>query len=140
MENNRYGHHLFRDCVVIGRGGKPIVSTRQLDSYGGGNFSFDCIYITGPRLMIPHPHRHAFDQYLCFASSNPEDPHDFDAAIEICLGEEQEKHIIDSPTIVHISPGLDHGPLDFVRVDKPVLFVDVAITGKYERMEDRGDE
>jgi hypothetical protein len=139
MTDSRYGHHLFRECVVIGRGGKPIVSTRHLESYGGGNFSFDCIYITGPRLMIPHPHRHEFDQYLCFASSNPDDPHDFDAEIEMSLGEEQEKHIIASPTIAHIPPGLDHGPLDFVRVGKPVLFVDVAITGKYARVGEEED-
>ena len=139
MGDSRYGDHLFRECVVIGRGGKPIVSTRQLDSYGGGNFSFDCIFITGPRLMIPHPHRHKFDQYLCFASSNPEDTQDFDAEIEISLGEEQEKHIINSPTIAHVPPGLDHGPLDFVRVSKPVLFIDVAIIGKYERVEEEKD-
>ncbi len=139
MASNKYGHHLFRECVTIGRQGKPVMSTRQLESYGGGNFSFDCIYITGPRLMIPQPHSHEFDQYLCFASSNPDDPYDFDAEIEMSLGEEQEKQIINSPTIAHIPPGLAHGPLDFVRVDKPVLFVDVAITGKYSRVGETGD-
>ena len=136
MAETKYGHHLTRECVTKGRRGKLVTSTRHLESFGGGNYSLDVIYISSPRIMIPEPHKHEFDQYLCFASANPDDPNDFDAEIELSLGEEQEKHIINSPTVAHVSAGLSHGPLNFARVNKPVLFVDVAITGKYTRIGD----
>ena len=44
-----------------------------------------------------------------------------------------EKHIIDSPTVVHVAAGLIHGPVVWVSVDRPILFVDVAATNEYQR-------
>ena len=58
----------------------------------------------------------------------------FDAEIELSLGEEQEKQIITSPTAAYIQAGLHHCPVNFAKVNKPVLFVDVAIIGKYSRI------
>jgi hypothetical protein len=84
--------------------------------------------------MITQSHQHEFDQYLCFFSLNPDDPNEFEAEIELSLGEELEKQIITTPTIAHVPAGLPHGPLHFVRVDKPMLFLDIAITGKYSRI------
>ena len=134
MTMNTYGHYLLRECVVMGKKGRPIVSTREAKSFGGGNFSFECIFIPSPRLMITQSHQHEFDQYLCFCSANPDDPYEFDAEIELSLGEELEKQIITTPTIAHVPATLPHGPLNFLRVDKPMLFVDIALTGKYSRI------
>jgi hypothetical protein len=134
MAENKYGHHLLRNCVVMGKKGRLIVSTRDAESFGGGNFSLECIYIPSPRIMTSQSHQHGFDQYLCFCSSNPDDPNDFEAEIALSLGEELEKQIITTPSIAHIPSGLHHGPLEFVRVDKPVLFIDIAITGEYSRV------
>lgn len=135
MAETKYGKYLTRDCVVPSkRGDIKILSTRDLDSFGGGNLSFECIYMTSPRLMITQPHQHDFPQYLCFSSSNPDDATDFDAEIEISLGEEGEKHIINSPAVVYVPAGLHHGPLNFAKVNKPVLFVDIAMSGKYSRI------
>jgi hypothetical protein len=111
-----------------------VTSTRHLEKFGGGHLSIDSIYITRPHLMISQPHKHEFPQYLSFFSASPASPKDFDAEIEITLGEEQEKHVIKSPTAAYIPAGLMHGPLNFVKVNKPVLFIDVAVTGKYSRV------
>ena len=139
MSENKYAHHVAKDIVVMGKKGRPIVSTRHLEGFGDGNMSFECIHIPSPRLMISQPHKHEFGQYLCFCSGNPDDPYEFDARVEISLGEEQEKQIIDKPAMVHVPAGLSHGPLNFVRVDKPILFVDMSITGKYKRVGDTPD-
>jgi hypothetical protein len=120
-------------------GGASITSTRHLDDFGGGHFSIDCIYLSSPRLMITQPHQHEFPQYLHFFSTNPDDSSDFDAEIEITLGEEAEKHIITQPTAVYIPAKTLHGPLNFARITKPVLFVDIAVTGKYSRIGDTPD-
>ena len=122
--------NLFRPSMDAER---QMVSTRHLDDFVGKNFSLDCAFRTKPLLMIPKPHKHKFDQYICFLSANEDDVTDFDAEIEFTLGDEREKQVITSPTIAFIPAGMAHGPLNFVRVTKPVLFLDVAITHKYER-------
>ncbi len=94
----------------------------------------DSIYITTPRVINDRNHKHDFAQYLCFFSSNPQDVKDFDAEIELALGEEQEKQIITSPTVAYIAAGLYHGPLSVTRLNKPILFIDVAMTGRYTRV------
>lgn len=135
MADTKYGRYLTKDCVIPSKKtGLPMMSTRQLESFGAGDFSIDCVYITSPRLMVDKRHRHGFAQYLCFFSSNAQNASDFDADVEICLGEEEEKHLISSPTIVYIEAGLFHGPVNFARVGKPVLFIDIAMVGKYSRV------
>ena len=114
--------------------GAHITSTRHLKDFGGGHLSIDSIFITSPHLMITQPHTHKFAQYLSFFSANPNDNRDFDAEIEITLGEEQEKHIITRPTSVYVPAGLPHGPLNFKVINKPVLFVDIAQSNKYYRV------
>jgi hypothetical protein len=112
-----------------------VTSTRHLgDKWGGGHLSIDTIYVTHPHVMISQPHKHEFPQYLSFFSANPKDAKDFDAEIEITLGEEQEKHIIKSPSSVYVPIGLLHGPINFAKINKPLLFIDIAVTGKYSRV------
>jgi hypothetical protein len=131
----KYDKYLVNNCVIPSKvSDQLMMSTRQMESFGEGNFSIDCIYVTSPRLMIEKPHQHGFAQYLCFFSANPNDASDFDGEVEISLGEEEEKHIIASPTVAYIATGLFHGPLNFARIGKPILFIDIAMTGRYSRV------
>ena len=141
MAKTKYDKYLTTECVKPNkkREGSFITSTRELESFGGGELSIDCIFITTPHLMISQPHKHEFPQYLNFFSGNPDDPKELDAEIEVSLGEEEEKHIITSPTSVYIPAGLHHGPINFARVTKPFLFLDIAVTGKYSRVGDTPD-
>jgi hypothetical protein len=136
MARGKYDKYLTAEVVeeVEKRPGAFVSSTRHLEKFGGGHLSIDCIYVTRPHLMISQPHKHEFPQYLSFFSANPDDARDFDAEIEMCLGEEREKHVITRPTSAYIPAGLLHGPLNFVKINKPVLFVDVAMAGKYSRV------
>jgi hypothetical protein len=112
-----------------------VMSTRHLEGkWGGGHLSIDTIYVAHPHVMISQPHVHEFPQYLSFFSSNPRDATDFDAEIEVYLGEEQEKHIIKLPSSVYVPAGLPHGPIKFAKINKPLLFIDIAVTGKYSRV------
>lgn len=136
MAGNKYDKNFSTDCVKSDSNKErgSIVSTRHLETWGGGHLSVDTVFITSPHKMISQPHKHEFPQYLHFFSANPNDATDFDAEIEMSLGEEQEKHIITQPTVVYVPAGLDHGPVNFARIDKPVLFIDVAVTGSYTRV------
>lgn len=66
--------------------------------------------------MEQAPHSHDFDQLLCFMGTNPKNLKAFNAEIHFSLGEECEKHIITTPTIVYLKKGQIHCPLDYVKV------------------------
>jgi hypothetical protein len=112
-------------------------STRHLKGFGGGHLSIEAIFITQPFMMVSQPHQHDFPQYLYFFSANPGDQRIFDAEIEITLGEDEvhgEKHIITQPTSLYIPAGLFHGPLNFRVINKPMLFIDIAVASEYKRV------
>ena len=84
-------------------------------------------------VMDSVPHSHDYDEFLAFFGSNAKDVFDFDAEIEVLVGEEGEKHIIDKATVFYIPKGFWHCPLDIKRIGKPVLFVHSTIAPKYEK-------
>jgi hypothetical protein len=134
MDETKYGKYITRDCTRVPKPDRaPIYSTRHIAGWGAGNFSIDCDYETEPHVMVPEPHSHEFDQYLCFFGTNPDDRQDFGGEIEIYLGEEHEKHIINSPSVIWVAAGLKHGPVIYTKITKPVLFVDIAMTNNYIR-------
>jgi hypothetical protein len=145
MAKSKYDKYFTQECVFEAKDkdGKPtgryLTSTRHLqDKFGGGHLSVDCFTVTTPHTMVPSPHKHEFPQYLHFFSANPLDARDFDAVIEFTVGdgpENGQKYTITKPTAVYVAAGLYHGPLIFKTINKPVLFVDIAVTAKYSRVE-----
>lgn len=81
--------------------------------------------------MVKEAHAHDFDQFLHFYNADPMHMREFDAEVEIFLGEEGEKHIISEPTVLHIPKGMMHCPLNFKRINKPVIFMNIALTPQY---------
>jgi len=134
MAGKKYEKYINKNCYRIPKDDNlQIYSTRQLPDFGSGNFSIDCKQVGKPHVMIEHPHKHTFDQYLSFFGTDMKDLKDFGAEIELCLGEEQEKHIINTPTVVFVEAGLIHGPIEWRKVERPVIFIDIAMTNNYAR-------
>jgi len=80
--------------------------------------------ICSPYKMIPEGHRHSVSEILYFIGGDPMNFKEFGAEVEFVMGEgeEAETHIITTTTWVYIPAGLLHCPLDFKRVDKPIMF------------------
>jgi len=69
------------------------------------------------------PHIHKHDEFLIFLGGElPDLCSSFDAEIDLWMGEEMEKHTITSTTVVFIPKGMQHAPLNFRAIRKPVLF------------------
>jgi hypothetical protein len=145
MSGTKFGNYFTTDVLHESPkfpGLWDAASTRQLKGFGGGHLTVDTIFITRAFLMVSQPHQHEFPQYLHFYSANPDDQRLFDAEIEITLGEDEkhgEKHVITRPTALYIPAGVFHGPLNFKVINKPVLFIDIAVSGDYKRVGDTPD-
>lgn len=132
MAKSKYGKYFFKNPIVKGKfGPRLIFFSRQHPEVGEKNFSVLWNCVTEAHVMVQDPHAHDFDQFLHFYGANSLDITQFEAEIEIYLGEEGEKHVITEPTVLHIPKDTIHCPLNFKVVRQPVIFMNVALTPQY---------
>lgn len=96
------------------------------------NIGFRYTYIFGEPFTFENPHSHDYDQFLIFLGS-PENIRDFDAEVDIALGEEGERYPITSNTLVYVPKGLVHTPFYFKRISKPIMFINMFFGSTYLR-------
>ncbi len=65
-----------------------------------------------------HAHRESH-QISMYIGGNAHDIEDFDASIDVYLGKEQERHTLDSSSVIHYVPGIPHGGDERREVNKP---------------------
>ena len=136
MKDGKYGKYFLTEPALRNTPRVPMPNpSAYLDSeshFGAqAKLSMAWRYIAKPMLFDRVPHSHDFDEFLCFLGGNLENMFDFDATIELCMGEEEEICLIEQPTVVYIPAGLIHTPLTFKRIDKPVLFQPVPLAPAY---------
>src|SRR4030042_3994710 len=64
------------------------------------------------------PHTHDFDQVMFWLGGDTNDMGELGAEVELCLGEEGEKHMITSTTAVAVPRGMPHFPARITRMDR----------------------
>ncbi len=131
MQANRYDEYFLKDILGNRGGFFPVVFTNGSKDYGGAEFSLRIHYIAQPGILIKEPHSHDFDQFYFFLGNDMEHPGDFRAEVEFSLGQEVETHLITSAMTVHVPKGMVHGPLNFKRVEKPIIFIDALTSAQY---------
>ena len=100
----------------------------------GANMNMGWQLFVKPIFLEKEPHTHDADEYLIFLGGQlPDLFSSFEAEIDLCLGEEQEKYLITKPTIVFIPQGFPHTPLNFRKIVKPVLFSALLLTPKFTK-------
>jgi hypothetical protein len=132
MAETKYGKYFTKTRFIKGPQGHPKPVHFSGDHAGDVNFGMLWNYVTAPFRMPDGPHTHPFDEVWVFLGGDQSNATDFDAEIEVYLGEEGEKYIIKEPTILEIPHGLMHCPLIF-KINKPMLFVNFPLTPKYEK-------
>ncbi|MCX7912766.1 MAG: hypothetical protein N2506_07410 [Dehalococcoidales bacterium] len=89
-----------------------------------GAYYMECVWVM-PRPPVTtrktgtEAHTHDYDEIIAFIGTNPEDPYDLGAEVELWL--DDEKHIITRTSLVFIPAGLKHAPLYFLKVERPVF-------------------
>jgi hypothetical protein len=141
MPERKYAKYLVPAPIMMMRSSKdgkttPGYNFTSLWAHNGelnADFTLGLNYMNEPYTEV-YPHTHEGHEILGFIGGNPQNFEEFDAEIELALGEEEEVYTITSPTVFSIPAGLVHGPLTIKRIGKPVLFIEVTHVpeGKYK--------
>jgi hypothetical protein len=127
----KYGKYLVTEPRGKDIGAFPRWIIYGARDFEGAEFSVRLHYLAEPYLMIKEAHSHDFDQFYLIIGADLANPWDFHAEVELCLGKEEEKHIITAPTAVHIPKGMVHGPLNFKKIDRPIILIDSLLSAQY---------
>ena len=124
MDKSKYG-----SCIKTGL----II---DIDHYTGksvlahnGELDADCsigYHCISRPMSFDHPHSHDFPEMLCFIGGNPEDVTDLGAEIDFTIG--GETHTITKTAIVSIPSNVEHCPIIFKKVTKPMIFLEISLT------------
>jgi hypothetical protein len=71
------------------------------------------------------PHIHKDAEILMLIGTDPDNPEDLGAEVELQMGAEREKHIITKSTVVYIPPNLIHCPYIIKKTERPWVFVEI---------------
>lgn len=134
MAEGKYGKYILENPIKQGVFTPSFMLNGEKD-FGGLPFplSFGWSSYPQPMDVYQKSHAHDFDQLLCWFGGDPLNVGYLGAEIEMCLGEEQEKHTITKPSIVYIPKGLHHCPLNYKTVHQPFVCLDVFVSPKYEQ-------
>ncbi|MDR1027914.1 MAG: hypothetical protein LBL63_00660 [Clostridiales Family XIII bacterium] len=82
-----------------------------------------------PRDPLFPEHVHDYDELIGFFGSDPEDPYDLGAVIEIDL--DGETHRIERSSLIFVPGGMRHNPLRLLEVTRPVFHFSVVMSPEY---------
>ena len=130
MAETKYGQHVV--TIPFHKGREGALFATGGDILGGLelNVIYACAYQTGITGLSTKPHVHSYDEAVFFIGSDPYHLDDLGAEVEITIGEEEEKHVFDKPTVLVAPKGLPHCPIVTRRIDRPYVCMAVSLTGK----------
>jgi hypothetical protein len=132
MSLTKYGKYISKE--IIEQSKYPRITAPMVNyqgDRGGRDLTFQWSCITQPLVMDLEPETCDVDQFLLFASTSLEDPMDFQAEIELPLGEELQRQSISQPSFVYVPAGLPHGPINFKSVRRPTALWRYTLDTKY---------
>jgi hypothetical protein len=141
MAKTKYGHLIVREPFNDNPAFPPfhkmmLYFSRDVTDEVG--FSLRYTYVNAAK-QVESSHKHDHTQFLCFLGT-PDNIEEFPAEVEFFLGEELEKHIINTTTVIYVPAGVYHAPINFKRVDKPIMFINCVMGSEYVRKEQNGKE
>lgn len=113
--------------------GTTIAPVAYIDSnFVPGAFYAECVWFREASEGSPPEHSHdEFDEILVFLGTDPERPHDLGGEVELWVG--GEKYVLTESAMVFIPRGVEHCPMYFRRVDRPILHLSTGPSQSYRR-------
>ena len=134
MAETKYGKYFIEYDPTRWPNERRPVMARMEDSVMKGSYFYLVHWVLpgfgGPPVDYPMaghpPHIHRDAELLFHIGTNPDDPFDLGAEVELCMGKEMEKHIITRPAVIFLPKGFIHGPWTIKRVDRPWISMKVG--------------
>ena len=136
MAETKYGKHFIeydpkqwpsQPPVEDGKDTHPTIA--QIDNHvAEGAFIYRVHWMLpgGEHKGIGHPpHLHKESELLFHIGTNPDDPMDLGAEMEMHMGEEMERHMITRSSVIWIPGGLIHSPWRALKIVRPFIVIQV---------------
>jgi hypothetical protein len=132
-KNGKYAKYV-RPLAFQDPGSGPMRPVSKMDGAALGSeatIEFGTFVYGGKIGKEPYgAHVHDFDQVLYFMGGDCRDMGELNAEIELCLGEEKEKVLINSTTTVFIPKGLPHFPATIRKMDKRFYYMEISLASE----------
>jgi len=127
-ENIKHGEYIVE--LGAGRSIFKQITAPQIEAFGerdlnGANFSLGYSYLIQPFLMVGNTHKHDFDQVIFILGHDAGNVIEFDGEAEFTIDDKNKS--ITYPACIYLPKGTMHGPLNFKRVNKPMIFIDITL-------------
>ena len=136
----------YNDLAYLGGTDGCIVSPqayfRGASQIPGSKFNVGFQVFADPVFLDRTPHHHDVDEYLVFLGGTFPNLFDFDAEIELTIGQtgvDAEVYHITQPTIVRVPAGIRHCPINFTQVNRPVFFQAALFQDMFSSIYDAGN-
>ncbi len=131
MAKTKYGKYFIE--YKPPEGGRPFplgpVISRLDDKVIKGSHFYFTHWVTPhdePKMPVGHPpHIHKDAELLFHIGTNPDDPMDLGAEVEIFMGPEMERHVITKSCVVYIPPNFVHCPWRPLKTKRHWIFIEV---------------
>jgi hypothetical protein len=130
---SKYGKYFFEyDPSLFPTERRPVMARMEDSLCAGSNFYLvhwmmptrpDSPFNTPMSGHPPHIHKAA--ELLFHIGTNPDDPMDLGAEVEMYMGKELERHTFTRTTVIYIPPNMIHAPWRPIKTVRPWIFIEV---------------
>ena len=135
MADTKYDKYFISETKPFERRGPGPTVVRLDDTMMKGSHFYWVLIIPNspaPTMAVGHPpHIHKDAELLFHIGTNPDDPTDLGAEVEMFMGPEMERHIITKSCVIYIPPGFVHAPWRPLETTRPWIFVEVNQGAKH---------
>jgi hypothetical protein len=130
MAKTKYGH-LIKSFTFKDFGAGSFRQGTEMNGEFLGydvNIQYGTYWSAGKMGRVPHgTEKHDFDQVMIWMGADMYDTGYLGAEVELCLGEEKEKHMISTSTAVAIPKGMPHSTAEIVRMESRFICMTVSL-------------
>ena len=142
MAENKYDHLFISGVDPEVQARRPYATIGFLDGKTFEGCNEYMVFWVGPKPYgsygtkawgeVSHgPHVHKYPELFMHLGTDPDNPWDLGAEIEMYMGPEMEKHVVTKSTIICLPANFPHGPWTVKKVTRPFMIVTVNQSTKH---------